>query len=32
MGTAVPCEDLMFKMVTFDLPHGISAMVYSSGG
>lgn len=32
MGTAVPCEDLMFKMVTFDLPHGTSVMVYSSGG
>lgn len=32
MGTAVPCEDLMFKMVTFDLPHGTSGMVYSFGG
>lgn len=32
MGTAVPCEDLMFKMVTFDLPHGTSVVVYSFGG
>lgn len=32
MGTAVPWEDLVFKMVTFDLPHGTSVMVYSSGG
>lgn len=29
-GTAVPYEDLMFKMVTFDLPHGTSVMPYSS--
>lgn len=32
MRTIVPCEDLMLKMSTFDLPHGWSVVIYTPVG